>query len=94
MILKAGVRPDPVEGGYWRIRLVKGVVARIFEDLTIWIISDQPVTNIVGLAVSCGDEDDEISIWTRNADAGPENLKVRNGIRTVLGDVMMDYVPH
>jgi translation initiation factor 4E len=102
-VFKKGIKPvwedeGNLAGGKWLLRLKKGVVARLFEELLIALISgelnaagDIPSMDdgmihddICGIVVSSRSNEDVLSVWNKKADHHVSITQLKNAIVKLL----------
>ena len=77
------------------MRLKKGVSGRMWEDLVLFAIGDHLPLDVCGMTCSVRQGEDVLTVWNKSAGNGPVNLKIRNLVRSVVGDgVEMEYIVH
>lgn len=103
-LFKQGIKPmweDDAnrEGGRWVIRLRKGIVARLWENLVLAILGEQFMLaeEICGAVVSIRAHEDVISVWNRTARSNPVLAHIRDTLRRILNlpaNTLIEYKVH
>jgi translation initiation factor 4E len=103
-VFKQGIKPiwedgRNANGGKWIVRLKKGIIDRLWENLVLALIGDEfnVGDDICGAVLSLRTSEDIISIWNQTADAQKLKLKIRNTLKNVLNlpnETIVEYKAH
>ncbi|KAL7753600.1 hypothetical protein RI367_000531 [Sorochytrium milnesiophthora] len=101
-LFRDGIKPvwedaANINGGKWMLRLRKGVVDRIWENLIFAVIGGQLQQDVCGIVVSIRQGEDIVSLWNADASTAAANLQLRDVLKRLLGlpeSVIMEYKAH
>lgn len=106
-LFRAGIKPvwedaANASGGKWIIRLKKGLVNRLWEHLSLALITgalnaDGLGEEVCGVVVSVRYQEDILSIWNRSAADESKRAALKEAIKGALGlpaNLQMEYKAH